>query len=55
MSEKGKLPRKRIVIQKEKKRTNSNVQREEKIELNVVWNFMQPYAVYRKEGTNGVP
>lgn len=54
MSEKGKLPRKRIILQK-KKWTNSNVQHEKKIELNVLWNFMQSYAVYRKEGTNGVP
>lgn len=26
-----------------------------KIELNVLWNFMQPYAVYGKKGANGVP
>lgn len=56
MSEKGKLPRKRIILQKERKNGQTQMfNMRKKIELNVLWNFMQSHAVYRKEGTNGVP
>ena len=55
MSEKGKLQRKRIILQKEKNGQTQMFNMRKKIELNVLWNFMQSHEVYRKEGINGVP